>query len=850
LFSRTKKTRRRFHWLVSLTIGWGCVLGWGVFPSHAQEDEGAQLTPAQTKAIEFYNLKVKPILEQNCFECHANDPDDLGGALALTSRASILRGGDSGPAVNADDPSESLILKVIHYQLYEMPPSGKLPDEKINVLTQWVKMGLPIDPKDEKDLTVDLHSTVPQVNAETKKWWSFLPVADPVVPKVKNKSWPNNEIDNFVLAKLESSSLTPASPASRRALVRRVYYDLLGLPPTPSQVEAFANNEDSQAYPQLIEELLASPHYGEKWGRHWLDLVRYAETNSFERDGAKPFVWRYRDYVIRSFNDDKPYDQFLIEQLAGDEIESPTQASIAATGYFRLGQWDDEPVDRLKAKYDDLDDIVATTSQTMLGLTVNCARCHDHKIDPIPQADYYKMVSFFENIRHYGVRGHDSVLDASVRIVPGEASEEMTANYEREMKKVDEKLEVIAALAKPDFESVEHEDFQFEMNKLPILKKRIGKQITKKQFNEFRDLLRNRGNLLKNPPGSVNILSVKESGPEPLPSFIRIRGNPNVKGSAVEPGFISVLSPPPAVVQLPAHGESTGRRLAFAKWLTGGENPLTARVMANRIWQYHFGRGIVRTSSDFGFQGSKPTHPQLLDWLAAEFVNQGWSMKAMHRLILMSKTYQMSSQFSAEGFEKDPGNDLLWRFNLRRLTAEEIRDSILAVSGELNLEKMYGPSIYPVMPREVLAGQSRPGSGWGNSSDEDRRRRSVYVHIKRSLGLPILTTNDSAPTDTTCPVRFITTQPTQALGMMNSDFTNQQAAKFAAAIEKEFPGKREAQVESILQKVTQRPPTEKEIQQGVDLIQSWIDHEDASPQQALQYYCLLAINLNEFAYID
>jgi len=486
----------------------------------------------------------------------------------------------------------------------------------------------------------------------------------------------------------------------------------------------------------------------------------------------------------------------------------------------------------------------------MLGLTVNCARCHDHKIDPIPQADYYKMVSFFENIRHYGVRGHDSVLDASVRIVPGKATEEMTSNYEREMKKFDERIEAIAALAKPDFESVEHEDFQFEMNKLPIMKKRIGKQITKNQFNEFRDLLRNRGNLLKNPPGSINILSVKESGTQPLPSFIRIRGNPNVKGPAIEPGFISVLSPPPPEIEMPAHGESTGRRLAFAEWLTGGENPLTARVMANRIWQYHFGRGIVRTSSDFGFQGAKPTHPKLLDWLATEFVNQGWSMKAMHRLILMSKAYQMSSQFSAKGYEKDPGNDLLWRFNLRRLTAEEIRDSILAVSGELNLEKMYGPSIYPVMPREVLAGQSRPGSGWGNSSDEDRRRRSVYVHIKRSLGLPILTTNDSAPTDSTCPVRFITTQPTQALGMMNSDFTNQQAVKFAAAMEKEFPGQREAQVGAILQKVTQRPPAKKEIQQGVDLIQSWIDHEDASPQRALEYYCLLAINLNEFAYID
>jgi hypothetical protein len=840
--------------LVNLTFGgWGNATGTAWFDDvELIEISSPDSFPPmdEKEAIAFYTDQVKPILAESCFECHANDPEDLGGSLAITSRASILRGGDTGPAVDANSPTESLLLKVINYDIYEMPPEGKLADEKIEILKHWVELGMPFPPGEEKDLTAESHSSVPAVNAETKKWWSFQPVADVVVPAVRNKAWPKNEIDHFVLANLESVSLKPASPATKHALVRRAYYDLIGLPPSPEQVQSFVDDTNPDAYKNLIDELLDSPHYGEKWGRHWLDLVRYAESNSFERDGTKPFVWRYRDYVIRSFNDDKPYDQFLLEQLAGDEIENPTPDSIIATGYYRLGQWDDEPADPLKAKYDDLDDIVATTSQTMLGLTVNCARCHDHKIDPIPQADYYKMVSFFENIRRYGVRSDESVHDASVKTILGDANVSETEAHKKRVAEVEKSISKIVELAKPGFESVEHEDFQYEMNKLAIMKKRVGEQITQAQFNSFRDLLKKSQNLIENPPGSMKVLAVKEENDQAPKSFIRIRGNPHVKGAEVEPGFISVLSPPEATIKKSASKESTGRRLAFANWVIDANNPMTARVMANRLWQYHFGRGIVRTTSDFGFQGMKPTHPKLLDWLAGEFVDQKWSMKQMHRLIMNSSAYQMSSNYSPEGFEKDPANDRFWRFNLRRLTAEEIRDSILAVTGKLNKEKMFGPSIFPIMPPEVLAGQSRPGKGWGKSSDEDRRRRSIYIHVKRSLGLPILTTNDAADTDTTCPVRFITTQPTQALGMMNSEFTNGQAKTFAAEIRKLIPTDRDEQVRTVLQRVTQRDPTKQEIEQGSELIQSWIDHENATASQALEYFCLMALNLNEFAYVD
>lgn len=811
-------------------------------------DETDELT--EDEAIAFYRTKVKPIFAENCNECHADDPDDLQGSLALTSRASILRGGDSGPAVDSDSPSESLLLKVVNYEIYEMPPAGKMSADKIDILRKWVKLGMPFDPADEKDIVAGAHSDVPQVNEETKKWWAFQQVAQPSVPEVKDRAWPLNPIDHFVLNRLESHSLRPAPPATKGALVRRVYYDLLGLPPTPAQVAAFVNDDDPNAYANLVEELLQSPHYGEKWGRHWLDLVRYAESNSFERDGTKPFVWRYRDYVIRSFNADKPYDQFLEEQLAGDELDNPSPDALIATGYYRLGQWDDEPVDALKAKYDELDDIVATTSQTMLGLTVNCARCHDHKIDPIPQADYYRMVSFFENIRHYGVRSDESVQAASVRTIKGEADEETRQTHAKRLDAIEQEIEKIVALVKPDFEPVEFEDFQYEMNQPAILKKRVGKQITQDQFNQFRRLQRRKREAIENPPGSFKVLSVKENGAKSDESFIRVRGNPHVTGDRVEPGFISVLSPPPPKILPPASGESLGRRLAFAKWLTSDDNPLTARVMVNRIWQYHFGRGLVRTTSDFGFQGTKPTHPELLDWLASEFVNRKWSIKQMHRLIMGSRAYQMSSSFSAEGYEQDPANDLFWRFDLRRLTAEEIRDSILAVNGQLNLDKMFGPSIFPVMPPEVLAGQSVPGQNWGNSSDEDRRRRSIYIHIKRSLGLPILTTNDSADTDNPCPVRFITTQPTQSLGMMNSEFTNRQAKKFAEMIRREYEDDPRQQVRHVLERVTQRPAADEEIERGMKLMQSWMDGEGASKELALEYFCLMALNLNEFVYVD
>ncbi|GAB5443575.1 MAG: PSD1 and planctomycete cytochrome C domain-containing protein [Fuerstiella sp.] len=808
--------------------------------------------------VAFFNDQVVDVLKANCLRCHAGAKPE--GGLNLQSREGILKGGDSGPAVDLKDIGESYLLQAINYEGYEMPPTGQMSPQQIGILTKWVEKGLPW-PKDLHEIEFEVEPGPPEVNDETKQFWSFQPVQPVTPPTLANGD--QNPIDAFVRAKLAEKDLQRSPPAEPRELIRRMYYDLLGLPPNPQDLERWATaitakdgqlNQDG--IQQLIDHLLASPHYGEQWGRHWLDLVRYAETNSYERDGAKPFVWRYRDYVIQSFNDDKPYDQFIIEQLAGDELPEPTADSIIATGYYRLGRWDDEPADPELAFYDDIDDLVTTTSQTFLGLTVNCARCHDHKIDPIPQRDYYRMVAFFRNVNRYGVRSNESVLEASVREIDRPADPATYAaalkRYENEVADAQRHLDRIEELIQDDLQEVEKEEFQYEMNRVPIVAKRQGTVLTEKQVTQYRRQFDRLQRLQQNKPkGLASALCVTEDVSTIRPTHILARGNPHAPAEEVTPGFPAVLSPPePTLPVVSDDATSSGRRTVLAKWIASPSNPLTARVMMNRIWQFHFGRGIVRTSSDFGFQGSPPTHPELLDWLAAKFVESGWSIKAMHRLIMSSATYQMSSRPNEKAFAVDPVNDLFWRFDMRRLSAEEIRDSILWANGSLNSEKMFGPSIYTDIPDAVKAGQSRPGSGWGTSSPEDKVRRSIYIHVKRSLLDPLLESFDFADTDQTCPVRFVTTQPTQALGMLNSDFILQQASVFADFLNQKAANEPKRQVQLALERVTQRPATEEQIRRGLDLMEALQTDQQLSQDEALKYFCLVALNLNEFLYLD
>jgi hypothetical protein len=738
------------------------VLGGVAFAGEGGRSDRAQ-TSFTAEQVRFFEEKVQPILKARCLKCHGGTGKVRGG-FRLDDRSAVLKGGDLGAAVSLDQPAESLLLQAIRYEELEMPPSGKLPQGEVDVLTQWVKEGVPWTSESGSRPT-PVPASVPATSpspasaeaiAAARRVWPHQPVDRPRVPVVKDHRWVRNPIDAFLLARLEAEGLRPAPEADAVTLIRRLTYDLTGLPPTPEEVDAFLADRAAGAYERLVDRLLASPHYGEHWARHWLDLVRFGETNGYERDSAKPFAWRYRDYVIDAFNRDKPYDRFVREQLAGDELDPGSTEALVATGFYRLGIWDDEPADRPLARYDELDGIVSTTGQVLLGMTVNCARCHDHKADPIPQRDYYRLLAFF------------------IDVTPQD-----------------------------------------------------GKNIRK----------------VEDGTGSrIEVMSVSERGTSQ--AHVLLRGSPALAGPAVEPGVPEVLDQSTGTV---ARGR--GKRRALADWLTDPRNPRTARVLANRLWQYHFGRGIVPTPNDFGKLGEPASHPDLLDWLAAELVSGGWRIKPMQRLIVLSSAYRMASRASSAELAADPSNRWFWRFPLRRLTAEQVRDSILAVSGALRL-KAGGPSISPPIPREVLAGQSMPGHGWKTSTPDEAARRSIYVHVKRSLLVPILAVHDAADTDSSCPVRYTTTVPTQALGLLNGEFTNTQAMDFADRLRHEAPGDLIAQVRRALRLTTSREPDKDEIRRDAEFVRKLMNESGLDERAALSQYGLMMLNANAFLYLD
>jgi mono/diheme cytochrome c family protein len=825
----------------------------GLVATAAAETPAKPFTP---EALAFYERDVLPLLKAHCYKCHGDSK--VKANLSLTTRAAILKGGDLGPAVMLEKPDESNLVKAINYKGdLEMPPTGKLKPDQIETLTKWVKASLPM--KDGAATIAKVEHKGGVITPESKNYWAYRPVKCPPLPQVSNRAWVANPIDAFILNKLDAKGLAPAAPANRVALIRRVYYDLTGLPPTPEQVDTFVADHSPLAFENLIDHLLDSPHYGEKWGRHWLDVVRYAETNGYERDNAKPFVWRYRDYVIRSFNADKSYDQFVREQLAGDEMPGNRPDPIIATGYYRLGLWDDEPADPAQAVFDDFDDIVATTAQTFLGMTMNCARCHDHKIDPIPQKDYYSLLAFFRDIRRFSdnrdVRSSANLTDV--------APPEKRKLYEGELKarraKIAELTRAMETIEDEAIKKMPAEDQRAaEANDRPAVILKVPKFLDETQKAEYLRLKKQRTALeMKPDPSQELTLSVNNGIARPPQTTVLIRGNAHAAGPAVEPAFPEVLGfTSPKIPQAEKGAKSSGRRTVLANWITLPENPLTARVMANRVWQGHFGRGLVASSNDFGKFGTGPTHPELLDWLASEFVARGWKLKSLHKLILTSQTYQMSAHANADALRTDPGNMLFGRFSMRRLNAEEVRDSILMVSGQLNLQ-VGGPSVYPKISKEVLAGQSIPGQGWvvekGGGYDAKNstagNRRSVYVHIKRSLQVPILTQHDQADADSSCPVRYTTTVPTQALGMLNGEFTNDAATALANRLHKDSPELKE-QVRRAIRLTTGRVPAEDELDKDVTFVRELREKARLSEANALHQYCLLVLNTNEFVYVD
>ncbi len=674
-------------------------------------------TPSTASAGEddgptFYKDQVLPVLEEHCLRCHGKG-SKLRGNLNLSHREGVLKGGDFGPAVDLEAPDLSLLLEAINYEGLEMPPSGKLDDDAIAILTRWVELGAPFDragsatPNNESDEEPE----DPLVTDADRKFWSFQPIQRPPIPEVGSEpGWIRNPIDAFVLRQLNEFELTPAPPASKIALLRRLTFDLTGLPPTLQEAEAFLNDESPVAFEKLVDRLLGSPAYGERWGRHWLDVVRYAETNSFERDSEKPFSWRYRDYVIRAFNDDKPYNRFVTEQLAGDELADADLDAIIATGFYRLGAWDDEPTDRLQARYDELDDIITTVGQGFLGITINCARCHDHKIDPIPQADYYRFLGYFHNLKPYSYAEGNILTEIATEaersrhIELTEQRKKALAVFEAPLKPLEEKI--LATVPEPRRTNLRKGPFERRRH---VLDGMADSVLGPQELDEYEELIKAYKSVPQ-VPRLPQTLSAREFNDEIPETFVLIRGSAHAQGDRVEAGAPRVLvAPDPPQPATPAHEKSAGLRRALATWMTDPENPLTARVMVNRIWHYHFGRGIVRTPNDFGNQGAVPTHPELLDWLASEFIANGWSIKQLHRTILLSNTYRMSSRPETEALTLDPTNDLLSRFDMRRLEAEEIRDSLLAVTGRMN-HQMGGKGFYSSIPSYNLALQSSPVS--------------------------------------------------------------------------------------------------------------------------------------------
>jgi hypothetical protein len=688
-------------------------------------------------------------------------------------------------------------------------------------------------------------------SGDPTEFWAFQPIRRPALPEVKRREWVRTPIDAFILAGLEAAGLEPAPPADKTSLFRRVTFGLTGLPPRPEDIVEFLADSSPLAYDGAVERLLRSPQYGERWGRHWLDLVRFAETHSFERDSLKPFAWRYRDYVIESFNADKPLDRFFLEQLAGDELDERTAESIIATGYYRLGPWDDEPTDPLQARYDELDDMVSTTGQVFLGLTVNCARCHDHKIDPIPQADYYRLMAFFHNVLPTSGGDGSSILADVAAGADDESQRRELEALESQRRSLTERIDAMEREAVAKLPASQRPAPDDARRRRRIVARRFGELLCEEEQAVYKQLRGDLDTLEKSRRTlTARALCVKEGGAEAPETFVLVRGSAHARGERVEPGFPRVLGGGDAAIPPPAAGAATsGRRRALAQWIVDRKNPLTARVMANRIWQHHFGRGIVRSPNNFGNHGDAPTHPELLDWLASELIGSGWRMKHLHRLILGSSAYRMSSRPSEAGLAKDPRNDRFWRFDPRRLSAEEIRDAILAVNGKLNL-KMGGPGFYTAIPAEVLQGQSRPGDGWGRSPEEERSRRSVYIHVKRSLKTPFLETFDLADTDASCPVRFATTQPTQALTMLNSEFMLEEAAALAARLRREAGDGRAEQVRLALRLALSRSPGDDEVQRGLRLIDDLEKLEGLAPEAALAQFCLMVYNLNEFIFLD
>lgn len=759
---------------------------------------------AKREAMAFFEKEVRPILSNRCYECHGTKKKK--GSLRMDNIGYIKTGGDSGPALVPGDPDKSLIIEAIRYKDpdFEMPPKEKLPDKEIAILEKWVKLGAPWPETEASRVAVDEHG----FTEKDRTFWSFQPLTKPTPPDVKS-DWAKTPIDKFVAKKHAELNLTPAPEASRQELVRRLYFDLHGLPPTKAQADAFVNSTDPQAYEKLIDELIASPRYGERWAQHWLDLARYAESDGYNQDAARPAAFAYRDYVIKSLNADKPYDQFVREQLAGDEIDPKNPDVLVGVSYLRNPIYEYNQRDA-RGQYEVvLTDMTDNAGELFLGLSYGCAKCHDHKFDPILQKDYYRLRAFFTPVRWRDdmklatdeekarFAEQQAKWEEATKDIRGQIDAIIEPMIQNNIHKAYERFqEDIRAMVDKKPEERAPEDWQFsyfcerqmayERERFDALKS-IKKPEDKAKYQALIEELKKFDNIKPKP--LLDAFVATDATNKAPKNILKTRKGEN----DIAPGFLKLLEPQePKIEPLP---NSTGRRTVLANWITRPDNQLATRVITNRVWHYLFGRGIVATPNDFGELGEDPTHPELLDYLTQRFLAGGWSLKKLHREILLSATYRQTAHRAVPevAAKIDPTNKYLWRFNPRRLDAEQVRDAMLAASGELDLKE------------------------GGPSTDANGTRRSIYTIKKRNSQNELLRALDAPAGFASTSERQSTTTPTQALLMVNGDWPLARAQKLATRVKS---------VEEAWQYALGRPPTAKEIEMAA----SFIDKRAASPE--------------------
>jgi hypothetical protein len=725
------------------------VLGCFLLPCSAAEPTREQL--------EFFENKIRPVLSQNCYKCHSVNSEKVKGGLLLDSREATLRGGDNGPAVVPGHPDKSLLIQAVRYTDadLQMPPKKQLSAEQIADLEKWVQMGAP-DPRAATTAQKEWKDS-------SKYWWAWQPLTKPPVPTPKDKNWAQTPVDNFILAKLDSKGLTPNPIADKRTLIRRATFDLIGLPPTPEEVEAFINDKSPDAFAKVVDRLLASPHYGERWGRHWLDVARYSDTKGMVRrqreDPRSPYAWTYRDYVIKSFNDDKPYNIFIIEQLAADKLpatkSNPT--NLTALGFLTVGER------FMGMQQDVLNDRIDVVTKGFLGLTVSCARCHDHKFDPIPTKDYYSLHGIFASTV-------EPPVEPIIQKIPN------TPDYKDYFKQ------------RADLEAKKEEI----ETKLQAARRNRDRDQLRILQREQRENASQVAKLEMTHPGAVVRAMSMQDAARPRNSPVFIRGEAENKGEIVPRQFLQILSG--ATRQPFTNGSG---RLELAHAIVNKSNPLTPRVMINRIWQHHFGAGFVPTPDDFGTMSEPPSHPELLDYLTSEF-QKDWSIKKIHRLIMLSSVYQQTTTDNPRYAQIDPYNRLLWRANIQRLEFESLRDSLLAIGGSLD-RALYGRPI-------------------DLERNPESTRRTVYGIVDRQDLLDAFVNFDFANPDMVNGVRHETSVPQQALFLMNSPVVIEQAKKLVG--EEQFLActNSETKIEFLYSRIYQRQPKPEEVQLGLDFI--------------------------------